>query len=515
MKIFRILLALLLLNSCMEEKKPLVIGHRGAMGHETENTLASIQKALDLGVDMIEIDVFNVADDNTMVFHDETLDRLSNAGGKIEEWTYYELRKVTLDGGHKIPRLQDVLKLIDNKVRLNIELKGAGTVSRVNFITDYYIKERGWTLDNFLISSFKWDELREMRKVNASIPIAILTESDPLDAISIAKELNAEAINPNFEKLTPENNLAIQEAGFKIYPWTVNEPLERGKEVLTKVKISGGGRCNVTHAEFLPSELIKNYPRGEKELLGPFHSHSSGDTMQFFEERNVALKIEEDGRVFPVSNSSQTIIDCLLNEAKRLEVKVLKHSSVIKIDPVKVTSIKKTYETKKLLVTTGNNPKIWSLLKNLGHTIDEPTPSLFTFNIKDNRISGMQGVSTHARVSILKPNLNPKITIKLASNVRGDVLLTEEGPVLITHWGISGPAILRLSAWGAKILNEKNYKFPVRINWLPDYHEESVIDLLMEIKKIEAKKTILRTKAVEVPRRLWTSLVKASGIPQN
>ncbi len=297
--------------------------------------------------------------------------------------------------------------------------------------------------------------------------------------------------------------------------------LERGKEVLTKVKISGGGRCNVTHAEFLPSELIKNYPRGEKELLGPFHSHSSGDTMQFFEERNVALKIEEDGRVFPVSNSSQTIIDCLLNEAKRLEVKVLKHSSVIKIDPVstgndtfwKVTSIKKTYETKKLLVTTGNNPKIWSLLKNLGHTIDEPTPSLFTFNIKDNRISGMQGVSTHARVSILKPNLNPKITIKLASNVRGDVLLTEEGPVLITHWGISGPAILRLSAWGAKILNEKNYKFPVRINWLPDYHEESVIDLLMEIKKIEAKKTILRTKAVEVPRRLWTSLVKASGIP--
>ncbi len=208
----------------MEEKKPLVIGHRGAMGHETENTLASIQKALDLGVDMIEIDVFNVADDNTMVFHDETLDRLSNAGGKIEEWTYYELRKVTLDGGHKIPRLQDVLKLIDNKVRLNIELKGAGTVSRVNFITDYYIKERGWTLDNFLISSFKWDELREMRKVNASIPIAILTESDPLDAISIAKELNAEAINPNFEKLTPENNLAIQEAGFKIYPWTVNEP---------------------------------------------------------------------------------------------------------------------------------------------------------------------------------------------------------------------------------------------------------------------------------------------------
>ena len=215
--------AIVTLISCMEEKKPLVIGHRGAMGHETENTLASIQKALDLGVDMIEIDVFNIADGNTMVFHDETLDRLANAGGKIEEWKYYDLRNVLLDGGHKIPRLQDVLKLVDNKVRLNIELKGAGTVTRVNFITDYYIKERGWELDNLLISSFKWDELREMRKKNDSIAIAILTEDDPLDAISIAKELNAEAINPNFEKLTAENTRAIQEAGFKVYTWTVNE----------------------------------------------------------------------------------------------------------------------------------------------------------------------------------------------------------------------------------------------------------------------------------------------------
>jgi glycerophosphoryl diester phosphodiesterase len=159
-----------------------------------------------------------------MVFHDETLDRLSNAGGKIEEWRYNDLSKVILDGGHSIPRLQDVLKLINNQVRLNIELKGKGTVDRVNFITDYYIKQRGWTLDNFLISSFHWDELREMRKVNPNIPIAILTEDEPSDAIPIANELKAEAINPNFMKLTRENNLAIQEAGFKIYPWTVNEP---------------------------------------------------------------------------------------------------------------------------------------------------------------------------------------------------------------------------------------------------------------------------------------------------
>ena len=215
----------LLFNACsMINSKPLVIGHRGAMGHETENTLASVQKALDLDVDMIEIDVFNSSDRVTMVFHDETLDRLANAGGRIEDWTYYDLRKVILEGGHTIPRLQDVLKLIDNKVRLNIELKGKGTVNRVKFITDYYIKERGWAMENFLISSFHWDELREMREKNPTIPIAVLTEADPIDAIEIAKELQAEAINPYFKNLNRENGLAIQEAGFKIYPWTVNEP---------------------------------------------------------------------------------------------------------------------------------------------------------------------------------------------------------------------------------------------------------------------------------------------------
>lgn len=204
--------------------KPLVIGHRGAMGHETENTLASIEKALELGVDMIEIDVFNVKSGETVVFHDETLDRLANAGGKIEEWSYYSLERVVLDGGHKIPKLQDVLKLIDHKVRLNIELKGAGTADRVNFITNYYIEKQGWEIDDFLISSFRWDELKAIRAMNEDIPIAILTEGDPMEAIDIAKELNAEAINPNFEMLTRENNIAIKDAGFKTYVWTVNEP---------------------------------------------------------------------------------------------------------------------------------------------------------------------------------------------------------------------------------------------------------------------------------------------------
>ncbi len=224
MRLLGAALSLFLFVNCTQVNKPLVIGHRGAMGHETENTLASVQKALDLGVDGIEIDVFNVTSGETVVFHDDTVDRLTNGGGKIEEYTYFQVRRLILDGNHRIPLLQDVLKLIDNSVFLNIELKGSGTAERVNFIMNYYIKNEGWSPENFIISSFNWDELHDMRKLNPEVAIAVLTEDDPLDAIPVAKELNAVAINPNHKKLTAENNLAIQEAGFKIYPWTVNEP---------------------------------------------------------------------------------------------------------------------------------------------------------------------------------------------------------------------------------------------------------------------------------------------------
>ena len=205
-------------------KEPLVIGHRGAMGHETENTLASIEKAMELGVDMIEIDVFKIKSGEIVVFHDETVDRLTNGPGKIEDYNIINLKKLIVDGGHQIPTLQDVLKLIDNKVVLNIELKGADTADKVNFIMNYYIKDRNWTAENFLISSFNWKELREMRKFNPDVAIAILTEENPVDAISIAKELNAVAINPYFKNLDVEVADEIQNAGFKIYTWTVNEP---------------------------------------------------------------------------------------------------------------------------------------------------------------------------------------------------------------------------------------------------------------------------------------------------
>ena len=218
-------------------KKPLIIGHRGAMGHETENTLPSIQKAIDLGVDMIEIDVFKIKSGEIVVFHDDTVDRLTNGPGSIEEYNILELKKLIVNGGHQIPMLQDVLKLIDNKVALNIELKGAGTADRVNFIMDYYINKKNWSPANFIISSFNWDELKEMRRLNPDVAIAVLTEENPIDAIPIAKELKAVAINPYFKKLDLEVANQIHAAGFKIYTWTVNEP--KDIDAMKKIAVDG------------------------------------------------------------------------------------------------------------------------------------------------------------------------------------------------------------------------------------------------------------------------------------
>lgn len=212
--------------------------------------------------------------------------------------------------------------------------------------------------------------------------------------------------------------------------------LERGKEVLTKVKVSGGGRCNVTHAEFIPQELIVNYPRGEKELLGPFHTFMTGDTIEWFEKRGVELKIEDDGRMFPISNSSQTIIDCFKTEADKHNVEVLLNHSVKNIAQQNnswlIETNDKQFEAKTIIVATGSNPKIWTILKQLGHTIEDPVPSLFTFDIKDERIKNIPGVvaqDTHIKV--------------LGTS------LESEGPILITHVGMSAPAILKLSAFGA------------------------------------------------------------------
>ncbi len=226
-KLITMLLYLFLLQSCGEmNKKVLVIGHRGAMGHETENTIASIEKALSFGVDMIEIDVFKIKSGEIVVFHDKNVERLTDGKGNIEDYTWQDLQKITLIGNHKIPLLTDVLNVIDAKVDLNIELKGANTAKDVSNIMDTYSKEKKWSIDNFMISSFNWNELKLMRSYNKEVAIGVLTEDNPDEAIPMAKELNAITINPDSEDLTKENIAKIKKAGFKIYTWTVNDPQE-------------------------------------------------------------------------------------------------------------------------------------------------------------------------------------------------------------------------------------------------------------------------------------------------
>lgn len=277
--------------------------------------------------------------------------------------------------------------------------------------------------------------------------------------------------------------------------------LERGKEGLQKVKVSGGGRCNVTHAEFIPQELVQNYPRGEKELLGPFHQFMTGDTIEWFEKRGVALKIEDDGRMFPVTNSSQTIIDCFLEEAKKYKVEILYSHSVTDIQKVDdVWDIEMTQgklRSNKLLIATGSNPKIWKLLEELGHTIVPPVPSLFTFNIKDNRIADIPGVVAHdVEVQIL------------------DTGFMSNGPLLITHWGMSAPAILKLSAFAAIALAKRNYKFQIQINFIKQSLEDCLHDLRL-YKQEFAKKTVCNSTLFDLPKRLWQQLVVASSISED
>jgi predicted Rossmann fold flavoprotein len=276
--------------------------------------------------------------------------------------------------------------------------------------------------------------------------------------------------------------------------------LERGKTVLEKVRISGGGRCNVTHACFVPNELVQFYPRGEKELRGPFHQFCSGDTIEWFSKHGVELKIEDDGRMFPTSDSSQTIIDCFLSATQKLKIDVLTSQSVQSIfkgaDYWKVETNHQTFSCQKLVMTTGSNPKMWDVLAAIGHTIIPPVPSLFTFNIKDHRIKDLMGISAFANVKVKNSKLSAS------------------GPLLITHWGMSGPGILRLSAWGAIELFKKNYQFTIEVNWLNDVTFEEAEEQLKALKLEHSKKVVSKKSPFEFPNRLWESLVLAAEISE-
>lgn len=278
--------------------------------------------------------------------------------------------------------------------------------------------------------------------------------------------------------------------------------LEKGKRVLEKVRISGGGRCNVTHSCYDPSVLHSYYPRGGRELLGPFHKFGPGDTLRWFESREVDLKTESDGRIFPVSDDSHTIIACLQQERERLGItlKLGYRVTELKMMENKVWSVQTDFEhfqATSILIATGSNPNIYKLLGKLGLPIIDPVPSLFTFNCRDSRIKNLPGISVDgAKLTISSPIKKLK--------------LNSEGPLLITHWGFSGPAILKLSAWGARILNEVQYEFVLKINWLGISRE--VAENLLEGQD---KKSKLNRTPFKIPQRLWQNLLshlKISGL---
>jgi len=221
-RIFKLLLILSFFSCSSPNKDPLIIGHRGAMGHVTENTIPSIKKAIELGVDGIEIDVFKCKSGEIVVFHDKKLDRLTNSSGYIEDLSYDSINKIKVMGKYRIPQLIEVIDILPNEIFLNIELKGEETAKKVNEIVTEFINRTESKLDRFIISSFNWKELEKFRLFNSKIPIAVLTDTTPLNAISVAKKLNAVAINPNYKLLNKNTVNEIKKEGLKIFPYTVN-----------------------------------------------------------------------------------------------------------------------------------------------------------------------------------------------------------------------------------------------------------------------------------------------------
>jgi predicted Rossmann fold flavoprotein len=282
---------------------------------------------------------------------------------------------------------------------------------------------------------------------------------------------------------------------------------EKSPTVLGKVRVSGGGRCNVTHHCFDPSLLVKFYPRGEKALLGPFNRFGPTDTVSWFESRGVELKTEQDGRMFPMTDDSNTIIQCLLDAAKFSGVTINTKSGIESFEPLE-NGIKgwrlKFREGPELfadvvIFAAGSSESIWKQLEALGISIQPPAPSLFTFNVRDNRIKDLMGLSVRSA------------KVKVIGNK-----LEAEGPLLITHWGMSGPGILKLSSWGAIQLKELNYKFRISINFLPNESQEEVFELLFKNKELYPKKLLVNTTVFEeIPKRLWYKLLEAAQINES
>lgn len=281
--------------------------------------------------------------------------------------------------------------------------------------------------------------------------------------------------------------------------------VEKSNKLLSKVKISGGGRCNTTHACFEIAELVKKYPRGQQFLKKAFYQFNTNHTIEWFAERNVTLVTEADGRMFPFTNDSQTIINCLLNEADKYGVKVLMQTEIKAIKKENhqfhlVTSNEQELVADHLCVACGGYPKstMFQWLTILGHTIETPVPSLFTFNMPGNKINQFMGLSV------------PMATVKIIGTK-----LVEQGPLLITHWGMSGPVILKLSAWGARILADAAYRFKITVNWLSDYNEQSLRESWHSIRNELAAQKMLNKNPFSLPNRLWNFLLEQSEIKED
>ncbi|MEL7002944.1 MAG: NAD(P)/FAD-dependent oxidoreductase [Bacteroidota bacterium] len=279
---------------------------------------------------------------------------------------------------------------------------------------------------------------------------------------------------------------------------------EKSDKLLAKVKISGGGRCNVTHHCLNSSQLSKHYPRGERFLKKAFSQFQVSDTIQWFESRGVVLKTEADNRMFPITDDSQTIIDCLFKEARKLGVEVITKSGVEVVEPIdsgfqlKFRNNKRQVD--KLIICTGGSPKIsgFEWLSNLGHTIEPPVPSLFTFNMPGESIKELMGV----------------VADDAAVRIQG-TKLQYSGPLLITHWGMSGPAILKLSSWGARYLNQQGYNFKAQVNWLGGVKETDLRSIIEEQKVQHSKKKMLNNKPFLLPNRLWSYLMNRIALRED
>ncbi len=281
--------------------------------------------------------------------------------------------------------------------------------------------------------------------------------------------------------------------------------IEKSTKLLSKVRVSGGGRCNVTHACFTIAEMLKKYPRGEQFLKKTFQHFFTTHTIEWFKKRGVELKTEEDGRMFPLSNSSQTIIDCLIKEANANRVEIMLNADVKSID--KTTDIfnltladGRILQSNFLCIATGGYPKTsqFEWLMKTGHTIAEPTPSLFTFNIPDKNLTALMGVVVENAM------------VKIAG-----IKLQQQGPILITHWGLSGPGILKLSAWGALELAKSNWQFSIIVNWLPQYNENTLRDKFQLLRFDIAAQKVINKNPFGLPNRFWEFLLKTTEVKED